>query len=115
MSDDDQVNTDKGADSKHNTPVMDELSFVYDVPVTLQVMLGEATMTIGDVLKCGKGAVIPLKQKLGDPFLVMIQRRPIAEGEVVEAGDQIGIKITRVINDENGKGAEVAKSGEGGK
>lgn len=80
----------------------EDLSLVYDVPVTLHVRLGEATLTIGDILKCGKGSVIPLNQKVGDPFLVMLQKKPIAEGEVVEAGDHLGIKITNIIKTPEG-------------
>ncbi|MBI4239301.1 MAG: FliM/FliN family flagellar motor switch protein [Deltaproteobacteria bacterium] len=76
--------------------VTGDVSFLYDVPVTMQVMLGEATLTIGDIMKCGKGSVIPLKQKVGDPFVVLLQNRVIAEGEVVAAGEHLGIKITNV-------------------
>lgn len=75
----------------------DEMAFVFDVPVTLRVMMGDATITIGDVLKCGKGSVIPLNQKIGDPFVVLLQNRPIAEGEVVEVEQRLGIKITKVL------------------
>ncbi len=75
----------------------EDLSLVMDVPVTLKVMLGEAALTIGDILKCGKGSVIPLSQKVGDPFVVTLQKKPIAEGEIVQAGDHFGIKITNVI------------------
>lgn len=80
----------------------EDLSLVYDVPVTLQVRLGEATLTIGDILKCGKGSVIPLNQKVGDPFLIMLQKKPIAEGEIVEAGDHLGIKITNIMKTQEG-------------
>lgn len=76
---------------------IEQATFLYDVPVTLKVILGDATLTIGDILKCGKGSVIPLKQKVGDPFVVMLHNRPVAEGEVVAAGEHLGIKITNVI------------------
>ncbi len=75
----------------------DALSLVKDVPVTLQVLLGETVMSIGDVLKFGKGAVIPLKQKVGQPFTLLLHHKPVAEGEVVEAGENLGIKITNVL------------------
>lgn len=80
-----------------NPTEMGDVSLVYDVPVTLNVQLGEGVLTIGDLLKCGKGSVIPLSQKVGDPFVVMLQKRAIAEGEIVEAGGHLGIKITNVI------------------
>jgi len=75
----------------------ENLNLVLDAPVYLQVMLGDTTMTIGDVLKCGKGSVVPLKQKVGDPFVILLQNQPIAEGEVVDAGGNLGIKITNVL------------------
>lgn len=72
-----------------------------DVPVTLRVILGEATLTIADVLKCDKGSVIPLGQKVGDPFAIMLHNRVIAEGEVVTTGESLGIKITAVKSPED--------------
>ncbi len=75
----------------------DDLSIVYDVPVTLHVYLGESTLSIGDILKCTKGSIIPLNQKVGDPFKIMLEKRALAEGEIVEAGDRLGIKITNII------------------
>lgn len=75
----------------------EDLSLVYDVPVKLHVRLGETTLTIGEILKCGKGSVIPLQQKIGDPFQIMLQSRPLAEGEIVEADDHLAIKITNIF------------------
>lgn len=75
----------------------DDLSFVYDVPVKLHVELGEVVLTVGDVLKCGKGSVIPLNQKVGDPFKILLEKRALAEGEIVEAGENLAIKITNVL------------------
>ena len=77
-----------------------DLKLVYDVPVNLQVMLGDTTLTIGEVLQCQKGSVIPLRQKVGDPFRIYLESRVIAEGEVVDAGGQLGIRITQVISPE---------------
>ncbi|EKD41170.1 MAG: Flagellar motor switch protein [uncultured bacterium] len=75
----------------------DELALFYEIPVDLKVLLGEATLTIGDILKCSKGSVIPLNQKTGDPFKILLDNKPLAEGEVVEANGQVAIKITNVF------------------
>ena len=79
--------------------ILGGLSLVQDVALVLQVHLGEAVMTIGDVLKCGKGSVIPLNQKAGDPFKIYLENRLLAEGEIVEAGESLGIKVTKVYKD----------------
>lgn len=96
-SEESPVETDTGGDDAGPKP--DDLSLVYDVPVTLQVQLGEATLSIGDIMRCGKGSVIPLNQKVGDAFLVTLHKRPLAEGEIVEAGENLGIKITKVLRE----------------
>jgi flagellar motor switch protein FliN/FliY len=75
----------------------DELELFYDIPVDLKVLLGEATLTIRDILKCTKGSVIPLNQKNGEPFKIMLENKPLAEGEVVEADGNVAIKITNVF------------------
>ena len=91
----------------------DDVSFVYDVPVTLHVQLGDATLTIGDVLKCGKGSIIPLNQKVGDPFLILLQGKPLAQGEIVEAGENLGIKVTNILKASTDAQSTRAKETEG--
>lgn len=92
-------------EAKPEAQELGDVSFVYDVPVTLQVQLGEATLTIGDILKCGKGSIIPLNQKVGDPFLIQLQNKALAQGEIVEVGEHLGIKITQVIKNTNSAAA----------
>lgn len=88
----------KAAPAEGGAPAAnDEFSLVYDVPVTVHVQFGEATLSIGEILKCGKGSVIKLNQKIGDPFRIMLMKQLLAEGEVVEAGEHLGIKITNVF------------------
>jgi len=80
----------------------DELELFYDIPVELKVLLGEATLSIRDILKCTKGSVIPLNQKTGDPFKIILENKPLAEGEVVEADGHVAIKITNVFKPQEG-------------
>ena len=78
------------------TPI-DDLAFVADVPVKLHVELGEATLSIAELMRCGNGSVITLDKRIGEPFLITLNGRPVAEGEVVEDGANLGIRITNVL------------------
>lgn len=89
----------KSPDEKTSATGGEDLSLVLDVPVQIRVLLGEAVLTIGEILKCGKGSVIPLNQKVGSPFTVTLQKKPIAEGEIVQAGENFGIKITQILKE----------------
>ncbi|MFY9874419.1 MAG: FliM/FliN family flagellar motor switch protein, partial [Rhodomicrobium sp.] len=56
---------------------------VLRIPVTLKVLLGTASMPIFQLTKLGRGAVIPLDRRVGEPVDVVINGRIIARGEIV--------------------------------
>jgi flagellar motor switch protein FliN len=73
--------------------------FIMRLPVTLRVVLGTATMTVSALTKLGKGALVPLDRKIGDPVDVLVNGRVVARGEIVvadEATSRFGIKLTEV-------------------
>ena len=82
-------------------PVEDQvdLNLVMDVPVTMQVVLGSATMTVANILKLGRGAVVKLDTKVGDPVDVVVNGRIVARGEIVvidKEEQRFGITLTDV-------------------
>ncbi len=76
------------------------LEMVMRIPVTVKVVLGSATMPVANLVKLGRGAVIPLDRKVGEPVEMMVNGRIVARGEVVvvdEATSRFGIKLTEVV------------------
>jgi flagellar motor switch protein FliN len=76
------------------------LEMVMRIPVTMKVVLGSATMPVASLVKLGRGAVIPLERKVGEPVDVMVNDRVIARGEVVvvdEMSSRFGISLTEII------------------
>ncbi|MCB2081756.1 MAG: FliM/FliN family flagellar motor switch protein, partial [Rickettsiales bacterium] len=53
------------------------------------------------LLKLGRGAVIELERKIGEPVDVLVNDRLVARGEVVIVEDRIGITMTDIIKSEN--------------
>ncbi len=77
------------------------LDRVLRIPVTLRVLLGTASMPIFQLTKLGRGAVIPLDRRVGEPVDVMINGRIIARGEIVvldEEGSRFGVTLTEMID-----------------
>ncbi len=71
------------------------------IPITLQVVLGTATMPVANLLKLGRGAVVPLDHRVGEPVDVVVNGRVVARGEVVVVEDdtsRFGVSLTEVIN-----------------
>ena len=76
------------------------LEMVMRIPVTIKVVLGAATMPVASLVKLGRGAVIPLERKVGEPVDVVVNDRVIARGEVVvvdEKTSRFGISLTEII------------------
>ena len=88
-----------GADSGRN------LETILRIPVTVQVVLGSASMPVSNLLRLGRGAVIPLDHRVGEPVDVMVNGRVVARGEVVVVEDdnsRFGVSLTEVIGPSSG-------------
>lgn len=73
------------------------LESVYDIPVRVSVVLGRTSMPVSQLLKLGRGAVVELDRKVGEPIDVLVNDRLVARGEVVIVEDRIGITMTEII------------------
>lgn len=73
------------------------LETVYDIPVQITVVLGKTSMQVNQLLKLGRGAVLELDKKVGEPIDIFVNNRLVARGEVVVVEDKIGVTMTEVI------------------
>ena len=70
---------------------------VYDINVEVTAVLGGATLLVNQLLKLGRGAVVELGQRVGDPIDLRINNRLIGRGEVVVVEDRLAISITEMV------------------
>ena len=85
------------------------LELIMGIPVDVQVVLGGTTMPVANLMKLGRGAIVPLDHRVGEPVDVVVNGRIIARGEVVVVEDdnsRFGISLTEIVgpptNDLNG-------------
>lgn len=81
------------------------LDAILGIPVNIQVVLGSATMLVSNLLKLGRGAVIPLNHRVGEPIDIVVNGRVIARGEVVVVEDdnsRFGVSLTEIISSPTG-------------
>ncbi len=76
------------------------LDAVSDVPVQISVVLGKTSMQVNQLLKLGRGAVVELDRKVGEPVDIYVNNRLVARGEVVVVEDKIGVTMTEIIKTE---------------
>ncbi len=73
---------------------------VSDIPVNISVVLGKTNMQVSNLLKLGRGAVIELDRKVGEPIDIYVNSRLVARGEVVVVEDRIGVTMTEIMKPE---------------
>ena len=89
-----------GRKAPEEAPASRNLEMVMRIPVTVKIVLGSATMPVANLMKLGRGAVIPLDRKVGEPVDMVVNGRVVARGEVVvvdEGSSRFGIKLTEVV------------------
>jgi flagellar motor switch protein FliN/FliY len=91
MTDGNELGMNEGAAPNFGT--------ILSIPVTVQVVLGSASMPVANLMKLGRGAVIPLDQRVGDPVNIVVNGRVVARGEVVVYDDdntRFGVSLIEV-------------------
>ena len=76
------------------TPVLGgNQSVIHGVKVRLRVSVGQATMTLGELLGLKEGAVVKLEAALDVPVDVLIDDKVVARGQLVAVDDNFGVRI----------------------
>jgi flagellar motor switch protein FliN/FliY len=82
-------------------PAEKDLNAIYDIPVQVSAVLGRTTMQVSQLLKLGRGAVVNLDRRIGEPIDVYVNNRLVARGEVVVVEDKLGITMTEIVKSDN--------------
>lgn len=70
------------------------MSQVESVNVEISVILGRSVLPMQQLLRMGRGAVIPLDAKVTDEVWLLVNNYPVARGEIQINEDRICISVT---------------------
>lgn len=74
-----------------------------NVTVEVSAWVGKTRLTFGELSALRPGHVIELDQAVGAPIEIVLNREVVlARGEVVEVGDEYGVRITEIVADRAG-------------
>lgn len=83
------------------------LGAILDIPLSVQVVLGGTSMPVANLMKLGRGAVIPLDHRVGQPVDIVVNGRVIARGDmtVIEGDtDRLGVALTEIVGTSGASG-----------
>ncbi len=75
-----------------------DLDVLLDIPVTLQLEIGRAKVSIRNLLSYTQGSVVEMDRLAGEPLDLLVNGTLIAHGEVVVINDKFGVRLTDVIS-----------------
>jgi flagellar motor switch/type III secretory pathway protein FliN len=64
-----------------------------DVPVVVRVEIGEAQMTAREWATVGRGDVVALGRRVGEPVVIRVGGVPVARGDLVEIDGEVGVRL----------------------
>lgn len=71
-----------------------------NIPVTVDVIIGQSELTISQLMSLQSGAIIQLDRKIGELSDISVNGRVIARGSIIvieDGKDDIGISITHIV------------------
>ncbi len=77
------------------------LDLIKRIPVSVQVVLGSATMTVAELMQLGRGSIVTLDRGVGEPVEILVNGRVVARGEVVvieEENSRLGVSLTEIVS-----------------
>ena len=80
-----------------------QIDLLLETTVPITVHLGQAEMTVGELLKVGPGSVILLDKQAGQPVDLFLRGARFATGHLVVVGEQLGVRIKEVLSSGDGR------------
>ncbi|KCZ49469.1 MULTISPECIES: flagellar motor switch protein FliN [Hyphomonas] len=70
-----------------------------DVPVRVDVVLGEVRMPIEELMAMSEGDIIALQRKTDEPVDIYLSDRLMARGKLVIADGQLGVTLSEIVDE----------------
>ena len=76
------------------------LSMLKHVEVTLEVRVGETTLTVAELFALRAGALLKLNRLIDEPVDILLNGEIVAAGQLAVMDDHLGVRISEVRNSE---------------
>ena len=78
-----------------------DISFLFDVQLSIVVEVGRVQMLISDLLELDEESIIELDSLIGQPLDIRANDLLVARGEVIVVNEKFAVRITDIISPDN--------------
>ncbi len=89
-----------GPDAPAKTNLNASLGAIGRIPVRVEIALGSTTMAVADLMALGRGAVVALDRRIGEPVDIVVNGRVVARGDlrILEGEEErFGVAVTEIV------------------
>lgn len=83
-------------DSAIDEQVEPPVRLIDHVEVEVEVILGEARLSVAELGRLEPGDVVPVDRKLSEAAEIRVNGRVIARGEIVSVDDKFAVRVTEI-------------------
>ena len=73
------------------------LNAIRDLQLDVRVVLGEAELTLEEVMRLRKGSVVPLNAQCSDPVNIFVNGQLVARGEALNRNGKFCVRLTEIL------------------
>lgn len=88
---------DLATEGTSSRPILDRnLDVIKNVKVKLEIFLGEAELTVGELFDLNEDSVVKLDRDVTAPVDIVLDGKVVARGSLVVVDDNFGVRITQI-------------------
>ena len=87
---------DTAAGRRDGAPILQDWNPLHQIKATLQVCVGEATLSVGELLAAKEHQVLRLDRGVDQPVDLTIEGKVVARGQVVAVDGHFAVRITEL-------------------
>lgn len=76
------------------------------VSLTVSAELGRIMMRVRELINLEENSVLKLNRVADEKVLILVNETPFAHGEIVVINDRFGVRVTSLVSEDDGDGAE---------
>ncbi len=89
---------ERAADDADTQKGQANLESILEIPVKLSMEMGQAKISIRNLLQLTRGSVVEFDKEASEPLDVMVNGILVAHGEVVVVNEKFGVRLTDVVS-----------------
>ena len=89
-----------------------QIDIFLDVQISVQAQLGQANVSMRDLLQLAPGSVLKLDKQVGESVDLFMRGARFATGKLVVVGEQLGVQIEEILSQSAAAASDNASAAE---